>query len=206
MSPHSMKLEKNQIQFIECRGSELDPFIENLARLRMTVFRSWPYLYEGDFDYEKKYLKTYTSSKNSFVALALFEDQIIGATTAILASDEESSFQKPFIERQLAPESVCYFGESILLPEYRGLGIGKEFMNRRLRFAESLPGVRQAAFCSVIRPANHPLRPADYRPLDSFWKQMKFEPVEGMLTEYLWRDVGEEKETTKQLQFWMRDL
>lgn len=194
------------ITYRECRGQELEPFIESLAQLRIDVFKAFPYLYNGTLDYEKNYLKTYIKSPHSFVTLACLGDQIIGATTAILASDEESSFQEPFKARGIAPESVCYFGESILLPEYRGLGIGKEFMNRRLHFARNLRGVQWASFCAVIRPTDHPLKPSNYRSLDSFWQQMGFRPVEGMLTEYSWLDVGETAESTKKMQFWMRTL
>ena len=37
-------------------GTDLDTALDDLARLRITVFRDWPYLYDGDLDYERRYL------------------------------------------------------------------------------------------------------------------------------------------------------
>jgi len=35
-------------------GVDLIPYIADLARLRIQVFRDFPYLYDGDLGYEKK--------------------------------------------------------------------------------------------------------------------------------------------------------
>jgi hypothetical protein len=35
-------------------GSALQQYITELARLRIEVFRDFPYLYDGDYGYEKK--------------------------------------------------------------------------------------------------------------------------------------------------------
>lgn len=198
--------KQTKIDYIECGGQKLTNHLEGLAQLRITVFNDWPYLYEGSLDYEKKYLQTYIKSNHSFVLLAMNGPKIVGATTAILARDEEEAFQIPFMKQGLAPEKVCYFGESILLSEFRGLGVGKEFMNRRLLFARSLPGVTHASFCAVVRPSNHPSRPSDYKPLNTFWEQMGFQPVPGMQTEYSWLDKGDQVETKKVMQFWLQEL
>ena len=197
---------ENNIHYIECRGKELQPYLEELAKLRITIFRDWPYLYEGSMDYEHKYLQTYLKSDNSFITLALDGSKIVGATTAILVSDEEEAFRKVFSDKGINPKTVCYFGESILYAEYRGLGIGKEFMKRRLAFARSIPGVSMASFCSVIRPINHPKKPAYYQPLDVFWKSMGFQPISGMLTKYSWQDLGESTQSEKTMHFWVNKL
>jgi GNAT superfamily N-acetyltransferase len=198
--------KQTKIDYIECGGQKLSEHLEAMAQLRITVFNEWPYLYEGSLDYEKKYLQTYIKSNHSFVLLALDGKMVIGATTAILAADEEEAFQAAFMQQGLDPQTVCYFGESILLPEYRGLGIGKEFMKRRLNFARSLPGVKYASFCAVVRPDNHPSRPPSYKPLNSFWQQMGFHSVNGMQTEYTWLDKGDKIETKKIMQFWMQEF
>ncbi len=197
---------QTKINYIEAGGQKLKDHLDTMAQLRIAVFNEWPYLYEGSLNYEKSYLQTYVKSRHSFVLLAHEDGKVIGATTAILAADEEDAFQAAFVQQGLAPQTICYFGESILLPEYRGLGIGKEFMTRRLAFARSLPGVRYASFCAVMRPEDHPLRPSNYKPLNTFWQQMGFHPVQGMQTEYSWLDKGEKVETKKVMQFWLQEL
>lgn len=188
------------------RGPALSNKIDDLGRLRIQVFQDWPYLYQGDLDYERKYLGTYLRSPTSFALLAYDGEKLIGATTAIELQDESEEFQAPFRGRGMNPKEVVYFGESILLASYRGLGIGKEFMRARLEYAQGLPGKKLAAFCAVIRPPSHPARPAGYRPLDNFWRSQGFSLEPGMIAEYEWKDLGEKEESKKALQFWLRPL
>ena len=41
----------DSIQTIHCTGASLERYIPELARLRIEVFRAWPYLYDGDQEY-----------------------------------------------------------------------------------------------------------------------------------------------------------
>ncbi len=50
-------------------GTELKPIITSLAQLRIEVFREFPYLYDGDLDYEETYLDTYLQSDKSITGL-----------------------------------------------------------------------------------------------------------------------------------------
>ncbi|SFR41775.1 hypothetical protein SAMN05216203_0117 [Marinobacter daqiaonensis] len=51
-------------------GQEVLPYLDDLARLRIEVFRAFPYLYDGDMGYERRYLATYADSPESFFVLA----------------------------------------------------------------------------------------------------------------------------------------
>lgn len=75
----------NQFEILRFQGAEARSFINELATLRLKVFSEFPYLYKGSLDYEKKYLETYFSAKNSFILLVKDKstDQWIGATTGI---------------------------------------------------------------------------------------------------------------------------
>ncbi|MCL5974858.1 MAG: GNAT family N-acetyltransferase, partial [Gammaproteobacteria bacterium] len=46
-------------------GEALNQFIPELAKLRIQVFRDFPYLYDGDPDYEARYLQTYIEAPAS---------------------------------------------------------------------------------------------------------------------------------------------
>ncbi len=193
-------------EILRLSGPELKPYLDHLGGLRIAVFREFPYLYEGDLDYERNYLKTYLKTRESHITLVFSGKDLIGATTAILAKYEEEAFRKPFEKAGYDPQSVCYFGESLLLPNFRGQGLGKLFMEDRLAFAQRFPENKWASFCAVVREPNHPLRPAQYRPLDNFWQQQGFKPVEGLTTTYSWRDIGQTFENPKTLQFWLKNL
>ncbi len=61
-------------------------------------------------------------------------------------------------------------------------------------------------FCGVIRPDDHPMRPADYVPLDNFWRKRGYEKMKRVVCDFPWRDIGNAEETRKPMQFWTRTL
>lgn len=188
------------------RGSGFLKVLDVLGELRIRVFRDWPYLYEGDLEYEREYLHTYVHAPTSFGFFAYDGDKMVGATTAIELRHESAEFQKPFLDQKIPIDDVVYFGESILLSEYRGQGVGKRFMQERLQYTRSFGTKTWAAFCAVVREANHPLKPKDYEPLDGFWRASGFSPRPGMLAHFNWKDLDKKHEDQKQLQFWLQEL
>ncbi len=98
------------------QGPDLAPHLDALGRLRIAVFREYPYLYDGTLEYERAYLQSYLDSPRSLVVLAFDGDEVIGATTCVPLADEGPEFQAPFLASGIPVEQVCYFGESILLP------------------------------------------------------------------------------------------
>lgn len=190
--------------FHRLSGAGAKKYAKELAELRLKVFFDFPYLYEGTLDYEMHYLETYFKAKHAFILIAEDNGQIVGATTSIWANEEVDSFKSPFEIKGINPEEVFYFGESVLLPQYRGLGIGKIFFQERETFARTLPFIKILSFCAVIRSSTHPLKPLEYRPLDSFWHSQGFKKEDGLTTTYEWKDRGEEKESLKEMQFWTK--
>jgi GNAT superfamily N-acetyltransferase len=186
-------------------GSAARPYIPELAKLRMTIFRDFPYLYEGDLAYEEKYLSTYTASPDSFLAIVFDGEKVVGATTAIPLLQETAEFKKPFMEHGYELAKIFYFGESLLYPQYRGQGIGVRFFEEREKQALSY-GATLATFCAVERPDNHPLKPTGYRSLHEFWRKRGFERSPVLQTSYSWKDVGDAEETFKPMVFWLKWL
>jgi GNAT superfamily N-acetyltransferase len=187
-------------------GERLHELLPELARLRITVFRAFPYLYDGSLDYEQRYLRTYVEAADSVIVVAFDGETAVGASTGLPLAHEPESLTTPFAEHGFDPAKVFYFGESVLLPEFRGHGIGVGFFREREAYARLLGRFVWAAFCGVVRPADHPRRPEDYVPLDAFWRRRGFSPVDGMLGAISWRDLGEAVETTKPMQFWVKRL
>ncbi|MEO0543809.1 MAG: GNAT family N-acetyltransferase [Pseudomonadota bacterium] len=178
---------------------------DQLADLRITVFREWPYLYDGDLAYERDYLATYFESPNAFIAGVFDGDQLVGASTASPLEDHAGEFAAPFKERGLDVKDYFYFGESVLLPAYRGQGLGVAFFG--LREAEARrQGFQYCTFCAVERPDEHPGRPANYKKLDSFWRTRGYQKIDQLQTYFAWKDVGVDQETEKPMVFWAKLL
>jgi GNAT superfamily N-acetyltransferase len=186
-------------------GAALADALGDVARLRIAVFRDWPYLYDGDAAYERRYLEVYRDSPGAVLVGAFDGDRLVGAATGTPMEDHAGEFAAAFAAAGPALEEVFYCAESVLLPGYRGQGIGHRFFDLREAHARAL-GRRYAAFCAVLRPEDHPARPEGYRPLDAFWRKRGYAPLPGAVAQFSWRDLGEDRETAKPMQVWMRGL
>ncbi len=186
-------------------GEGLAAALEDVAQLRIEVFRAWPYLYDGDVAYERNYLQTYRKSNNAILVGAFDAGRLVGASTGTPMKDHAGDFGAAFAGQKIDLQDIFYCAESVLLPEYRGHGIGHQFFDAREAHARDL-GHSQVAFCGVLRSAEHPLRPEGYQPLDPFWRKRGYAPVDGAIARFRWKDIDQPKETEHSLQFWMRTL
>jgi GNAT superfamily N-acetyltransferase len=194
------------MKIIRLSGNELTERMPEVAHLRIRVFREFPYLYDGDLEYEKRYLQTYSQSMGSVVVLALDNDQIVGASTAIPMPHETEEVKAPFVAAGYDIDTLFYLGESVLLPEYRGRGIGVAFFENREAHARELGVFTHTCFCAVQRPVDHPSRPADYAPLDAFWQKRGYTKQSDLVAFYSWKEAGEQHESPKPMVFWMKSL
>jgi len=193
------------IRLEKAQGKEIEPYWDALGALRITVFRDYPYLYDGSLDYERDYLKVYVNCPSSLAVLAFHGDAVVGATTCIPMADEAEEFKSSFIQQGYDLSKICYLGESILLPQYRGRGVGKQFFKHRENHAREL-GLSLTTFCAVDRAADHPLRPSHYRPLDEFWISQGYKKQPHMQATFHWKELSEETESAKTLTFWTKEL
>lgn len=186
-------------------GAAIEPYLDALAGLRIAVFREYPYLYEGSADYERDYLASYASSPDSVVVVVLDGERVVGASTALPLVQHSDEVVPPFVRAGIAPDSVYYYGESVLDPAFRGRGFGAAFFVERERRAREL-GFRVAAFCAVDRPADHPRRPPGYVAPGALWQRHGFVRRPDLIGAFAWRDVGDADETTKPMVFWTKEL
>jgi GNAT superfamily N-acetyltransferase len=186
-------------------GADLEAALDGVARLRIAVFRDWPYLYDGTLAYERAYLDSYRDNPAALLVGAFDGETLVGASTSTKMEDHAAEFAAPFRALGQPLETILYGAESVILPEYRGKGLGTQFIQKREAHARAL-GRSHVAFCSVERPADHPLRPANARSNDAFWRRNGYAPLPGVKAEFSWKDLGDAQESSKQLQFWMRKI
>ena len=187
-------------------GGAIQAVLPDLARLRMIVFRDWPYLYDGTLEYEEQYLATFAAAPGAVCVIARDGDKIVGASTGLPMIHADEEFKGPFAAAGYDIAEVFYCGESVLLSGHRGGGAGHAFFDHREAQARELGGFKYSTFCRVVRPEDHPLKPKDYRALDGFWRKRGYAPAPGLVAHFAWKDIDQSVETEKALQFWIRDL
>lgn len=194
------------LTYHQLTGSAIAEVIDELGALRIVVFREFPYLYDGSLQYEREYLQRYADCARAFLFLVRDGDQLVGATTCMPLENETAAIQQPFLESGRNLAKIMYFGESILLPAYRGLGLGHRFFDEREQYTLSLKSLTTACFCAVERPEHHPLKPADYRTNDAFWEKRGYQIIPHLKCSLSWQDLYETEETAKTLVFRIKQL
>ncbi|MEL0252896.1 MAG: GNAT family N-acetyltransferase [Novosphingobium sp.] len=184
-------------------GSEIAATLDDLAALRITVFAAYPYLYDGDAAYEAEYLTEYAAAPDAVLVAAFDGARIVGAATAAPMMHQKAEFRAPFEARGIETSRLFYFGESVLLPDYRGHGFGHAFFDHREAQAMRC-GANAACFAAVVRPDDHPAKPQGYSPLDTFWARRGYAAVPDLTTELAWKEHGDEAERVNLMQYWMR--
>lgn len=193
---------------IKCvSGTQIEQYFDDLARLRITVFREFPYLYDGNVEHEREYLSTYSKTDGSVIVLALDAGKVVGMSTGIPMISETDEVKAPFLNAGYDINCIFYFGESVLDKAYRGQGIGVRFFEAREAHAQKEPGnFDYCTFCAVERPADHPRRPSDYVPLNQFWNKRGYRHHPELFTSFTWQDLDETSKSPKTLSFWIRKI
>lgn len=182
--------------------------VPDLARLRIGVFREFPYLYDGSLDYEREYLRIYAETPGAIVVTARDPadgGRIVGAATGMPLAAEHEELLAAFRSAAMPVERFYYCAESVLEATYRGRGAGHAFFDRREAQARAL-GYAECCFLAVDRPADHPRRPADYRPHDAFWTKRGYRVEPGFKASFSWRDLDETAQSPKPMTLWRRTL
>ena len=188
------------------RGGDVEGVVDELARLRIAVFREWPYLYDGDAAYEARYLAGYASNPRAVVVSVRAPDgSMVGAATGMPLADHDAALVEAVAGAGVDPAGTFYCAESVLLPAWRGRGLGHRFFDEREAHARGL-GFERSCFCAVVRPDDHPARPADARSLVPFWEARGYRPLPGAVARLAWTDLGHDEETEKPLAFRVREL
>lgn len=198
--------EKGPITARALTSGALVDALPALAELRMTVFRDWPYLYDGSIAYEREYLAKFAAASGAVCIAAYDGDRMVGASTGGPLVETDQEFIAPFEKAGYDTRSVFYCGESVLLTTHRGHGLGHVFFDGREAHARKLGGFAWSSFCRVVRPDDHPLKPKDYRALDEFWRKRGYAPAPGIIASYEWKDVDQPIATMHPMQFWLRTL
>jgi GNAT superfamily N-acetyltransferase len=195
----------SQPTFERLTGARMLEVLPDLARLRIEVFREFPYLYEGSQEYEQRYMRSYAENPQAVVIGCSIDGRLVGAATALPLKGEPESVRQPLAEAGYDVDRIFYFGESVLEKPYRGRGIGVRFFQEREAAARESGHYTHALFCAVVRPDDHPAR-RDYQPLDRFWHKRGFARIEGLNCWFSWKDVGDREETRKPMAYWIKAL
>lgn len=187
-------------------GSGIKTYIPSIAKLRAEIFKEYPFLHISGVDLEMQYLKKFTQCKEAIAAVIFDASKIVGATVGLPFEDKDLEMQQLFIDHGLNPADYFYFGESVLLQAYRGRGLGHHFFDIREGHVKRLKRFKSICFRTVVREKNHPQKPKNYIPLETFWEKRGYTQRPELNYSFSWKDLGESEESPKLIVFWTKEL
>ena len=191
-------------------GKELFPWIKVIADLRLTEFKNFPYLYVGDITIEEQYLTRYAENDHSILTVVYCDKEIAGISTGIplvrtskITADMLEIFEKSGINT----DDYYYYGEFIVAPQFRNLGIAKKLFIKQSKIVKAW-GFKNACLMTIDREAHHPLKPQHYISTDTLWQKFGFIKT-AMKIKARWPTMmpdGKIVNTENTLSFWIAEL
>lgn len=194
-----------EIRYVQVENQAILPYIKDMTTLCNTVYAEYPYRYDGNDDDYDYYLANYAKTPKSFMCVAFDDDKAIGIATCIPLIDYRSHYIKPFVDQGYPLAAIAYHGELILLPEYRGQGIGKALYLSVENWARNnqFPYI---AFAQIDESKIPVAPPADYVPVDGFWDKLGFTKHPELQFNAFYKCVGEDEETYHPMYYWLKKL
>ena len=186
-------------------GREVEESLDALATLRIEIFREFPYLYDGNRESELRYLKGYAQAAEACVLTVTDADRIVGAATGMPLQHEQKELIAPFAATSYPVDSIYYVGELLFYPAYRNRGLGMKLLSMMEDKIRSLGSYRYLTCATVVRPDDHPHRPANYVPIERFLHRTEFRAVPAVTTSFTWLETdGGSRDHA--MQFWIKVL
>ena len=189
------------------QGAEASTEIEQLGVFRVKQFRAFPYLYAGTLNDEREYLKSYLDNPDFVLAVAKDGEKTVAVSSANpLPSDVEleALSKEQFRQRGWNTRDFYYFGEMIVLPEYRHLGIASKLLEMQYVIAAK-NGYHKFCFLAVKREADDPHRPKSHTDSAEIFTKLGYTHTDMFVT-FSWPTIladGTVQKTENRLDFWV---
>jgi len=199
-------MEKNSLLKIKIlRGKEVVPYIHKIAELRITIFREYPYLYDGEMAYEEGYLHLYSRTEDAMLVIAEDHDEVVGVITGVPLKESYEEIRNLFSDKNIPADSIFYLGEILLLQDYRNKNIGYMMYQQFEKAVKEMGIYKKIALCEVVRSENDLRKPLGYKSLNSFWNRQSYVKRPDLIADFSWKEIGDNEETKHPMVFWIKD-
>ena len=190
------------------RGESITPYIKDITELCITIYREYPYLYEGTEEEYLPFIEHYTCSNYGIACLLFDNTKPIGVAIGMPMDEMREKYKKPFINAR--PQENCeelfYLGEFLLLNDYRDQGFGKQMYLELERLVKENPKLKKICFCKFDETDQGPLMPENYKALDHFWEKLEFDKCDDLTVTVYWRNIYSEEDSPHKLMHWLKTL
>ncbi len=186
-----------------------ETFAQALARLRLSYFAHFPYLYKGTEAEELAHSVPFFTCPRAYVTLLLEDtphgEHIAGIATHQPLADAWDGLHEPFLRNGLDINAFYYYSEGIVEHAHQQKGIGRLFQHSVEESARTLHILKLTAM-TVYREDAHPLRPRNYVSFSEYMKKFQYRRMSEMDIEITWPTMPHGAEEGHVLHFWEKDV
>jgi hypothetical protein len=187
-------------------GLGLRPYIHSVAKLRLEVFKEYPYFKDPDLTQEMHYLRKIASCREAIGVLIFDGTTLVGVSIGYPLDAAEPALLGPWKGHTQEINGYFYFENSSLLKRYRGRGIGHHFFDAKEAHVAHHKKYKHICFCIPDSLESDLNRSSDFLlPID-FWRKRGYihhPEMKGMLA---WKKIGEAHPKEHRMSFWVKDL
>lgn len=198
-------MQDASVQISTYTGKSIAAALSSFQGVHATVFSEWPYLLNSAPD-DQPYIAPYVNIPRAALFVARHDGGAVGLATCLPLGEESANVQAPFVANGWDVRRFFYFGEGVILKQWRGIGLGKRLFELRESHARAVSTADYAVFCSVRRALDHPMRPQGATTNDAFWRRRGFQPLDGVACTMTWTSRGDSAPTQHTLDFWIKSL
>lgn len=184
-------MAKDNIKIETFRGAEIAPHIKEVIKLCDSIYREYPYLYNGDDAEYTAYIESYSQSNDAITCLAFDGKNAVGLAIGIPMSKTRDLYKQTLMEHGIDLDKMFYLGEFGVKSEYRNNGIEEKMYLEIENFAKQAGSFNMIGLWE-IQGAKTPSEISK----DEFWKKMGFMRRPDLHFDILWTNIGDSKEST----------
>lgn len=191
-------------------GASAVDLAPDMARLHVACLSGWPYFTNPDVAYHARAFRNLltTAGDTALVVTAKDGSAIVGTTAGARMLPDGQFFAAIMKAKGLSIRRTYWITQMTILPEYRGSGASNSLSYMREDYARGTGLYQRIAFSAIVRPDDHPLKPAGYVPYDEMWNKRGYFRVPDADVQVRYADTADAPgvATEKTLQLWIKEL
>lgn len=199
-SPNSSSIQLKTLQF-----HDVEPLWPQIVKLMDAVYMEYPNLYDGAGDGYDYNLDVFRKARDTHFCLIFDGPKIVGFIGSMCMEDAVTSYMKHLTAKNIPLQSKYYIGETVILPEYRGKGLGKKLHEAAETHARHLD-YSEFWLCTLDESRVTTPAPAKYSSGEKFWRNRGFTRHPELIFNTRYKAVGESAETAHGMIFYSKRL
>jgi len=190
------------VTFQVLKGTQIKLIEKSFADLRITIFREYPYLYEGDLPTEKQYFAMF--GDNTLCIIAKDRSKVVGMIIGTPLQDIFKRLLEPLAEVSI--EKMFYLADILVVKSYRGQRIGHTLFELFEKEVRKIGCFTSIIIREILKSPGDQAKPSDYRSLDSFWDKRGFKKMEGISQQEQWTVIGDDTTSSHTMIYQVKNL